>query len=172
MNSLIIIAFWIALHCKWQKNIYKILHCPSSTDNWRRYKDDFQYVPFCVCPLHTGIPTQHSVVGLEAGRWRHLSGGTQTRLHRTELPGARFLHNDGQPVRYEVVQNGESFLTNSTLVLNYRTLFWLLSGARSHPERQNTKINYLTHIPMASHDDTCLIVHTYMQYLYYRMIRI
>jgi hypothetical protein len=57
----------------------------------------------------TGVFTQHSVVGLETRRRRDLLGGVETWFHRTELSSARIFHNDGEFIRYEVVQNGESF---------------------------------------------------------------
>lgn len=56
------------------------------------------------CPL--GLSTEHPFVGLEAGRRCDLFGGAETGLHCPELFGARFLHDDGESVRYAVFQNG------------------------------------------------------------------
>lgn len=60
-----------------------------------------------MCQLFAGLPPKHSIMGLEARRRRHLLGGAETRLHRAELPRARLLHHDGQPVRHAQLQDGQ-----------------------------------------------------------------
>lgn len=54
--------------------------------------------PFLRIP---GLPSEHSIVGLEAGRRRNLPGRVEAGIHRAELPRARLLHYDGQSLRYE-----------------------------------------------------------------------
>ena len=54
----------------------------------------------------TGVPVEHPELGLEARRRYGVSGGAETRLHRSELPRAWLLHPHGQPLHDALLQNG------------------------------------------------------------------
>ena len=56
----------------------------------------------------SGLPLEHSKLGLEAGRRRHLPGRAEARVHRAVLPRARLQHHDGEPIRHALLQNGDS----------------------------------------------------------------
>lgn len=52
-----------------------------------------------------GLSTKYPFVGLETG-WRcHLSSRVEVGFYRTELSGARILNNDGESLRYAILQN-------------------------------------------------------------------
>lgn len=55
----------------------------------------------------TGLPSEHPILGLEAGRWCDMSGWVEAGVHRTELFSTRVFYHDGQPVCYAFLQNGK-----------------------------------------------------------------
>jgi hypothetical protein len=55
--------------------------------------------------LLTGLLAEHSQLGLETRRRRHLPGRTQVGIHSPKLLGSGILHHDGQFIRHEIVQN-------------------------------------------------------------------
>lgn len=58
------------------------------------------------CGSFSGVFTEYSVVGLEAGRRCDLLGGIEIGFYSAELPGAWFLDYDGQFICDEIVQDG------------------------------------------------------------------
>ena len=61
----------------------------------------------CACVWTAVVSAEHPELGLEERRQRRLSGGTQARIHRSELSRARILHAHGQPLHDEIIQGGE-----------------------------------------------------------------
>jgi hypothetical protein len=62
----------------------------------------------CLSWYPAGVPAQHSFVGLETRRRRDLLGRAETGVHRAVVPGTRVLHDDGEPVRDALLQNGKT----------------------------------------------------------------
>lgn len=55
--------------------------------------------------IPAGLSTKYPIMGLETG-WRcHLSSRVEVGFHRSELSGARILNNDGESLRYAILQN-------------------------------------------------------------------
>lgn len=62
---------------------------------------------FLVFLLFLGLSFKYSFVGLET-RWRcDMFSWIEIGLHCPKLPGTGIFHNDGKPVRDEIIQNGK-----------------------------------------------------------------
>lgn len=139
-------TFWyklvIFLSGQWKKKNAKVYHHNILPATWGKCFVPFLFAGVCkMLIFRTGILTQHSVMGLEARGRRDLSGGTETRFHRTELSRAGLFHYDGKLVCHEVVQNGESFFIGTLQLI--RTLLLLCCAHALTSREMNTKRTYV-----------------------------
>lgn len=64
------------------------------------------FCPHDLNKLILGLPFEHSILGLEARRRRHLPSWIKAGFYRSKLPRAWLLDDDGESFRYAIVQNG------------------------------------------------------------------
>ena len=91
---------------------------------WHYRETSIQWILFpSLSSIISGLSIKYSIMGLETG-WRcHLPSWIEVGFYRSKLSGARILNNDGELVRYAILQNRKLEHNSSSYI--YQFCHWI-----------------------------------------------